>query len=460
VRDKRVQQNLPLNLEADSPEDVWHDYFSKRSPSPRVVRDIILKLHLEKKHKHVIAAIQAAIIHEESQPWMYEVLALSMKFDKRPQSEIDRALLSQVDFKTDYHSVLYSAAYLTRLGANVLALKMYKQASKREPTRPEPYVMGLKIAQQVKDYDAISWASSGILTTAWTANHQQLHREAEDAATQAQLELKQQGKLQQADRIAQVLREAKVRDLVVLVRWTGNGELDLAVEEPLGTVCSFETPQSRGGGVLVHDGYGPVQSNCHEEYVCAKGASGVYRLKINHVWGNIVGKRAQLTIIRYQGTDRESTRQLTIPLDKSGASVRVALKKGRRIALLHQNFNQPLFAKQKIKRARNLWELVGLADAGTRRIQQNFMNSRKQSSAFQATAQQAGFSSQIGFTPVVTTLSEGATLSAMAVISGDRRYVRITATPVFSTLTDVFTFSFVNNGGNPTGNPGVSGNGN
>jgi hypothetical protein len=27
--------------------------------------------------------------------------------------------------------------------------------------------------------------------------------------------------------------------------------------------------------------------------------------------------------------------------------------------------------------------------------------------------------------------------------------------PQFSTLTDVFTFSFINSGGNPTGNPGT-----
>jgi hypothetical protein len=54
---------------------------------------------------------------------------------------------------------------------------------------------------------------------------------------------------------------------------------------------------------------------------------------------------------------------------------------------------------------------------------------------------------------------EGVSLNAAAVVSGDRRYVRIAATPVFSAITDVLTFSFVNSGGNPNGNPGVSGTG-
>jgi len=31
----------------------------------------------------------------------------------------------------------------------------------------------------------------------------------------------------------------------------------------------------------------------------------------------------------------------------------------------------------------------------------------------------------------------------MAVISGDRRYVRLTLSPQFNDITDVFTFSFV-----------------
>jgi len=48
---------------------------------------------------------------------MYEVLALTMQIAGRPQQEIDRVLLSRVDFtSTDVPSMLFSAAYLTRLG--------------------------------------------------------------------------------------------------------------------------------------------------------------------------------------------------------------------------------------------------------------------------------------------------------------------------------------------------------
>jgi hypothetical protein len=33
-------------------------------------------------------------------------------------------------------------------------------------------------------------------------------------------------------------------------------------------------------------------------------------------------------------------------------------------------------------------------------------------------------------------------MSALAIVSADRRYVRITTSPMFTSITDVFTFSF------------------
>ncbi len=49
----------------------------------------------------------------------------------------------------------------------------------------------------------------------------------------------------------------------------------------------------------------------------------------------------------------------------------------------------------------------------------------------------------VGFQPQITVLSEGVTMSVQAVISADRRYVRLTVVPSFTAITDVQTFSFV-----------------
>lgn len=56
-----------------------------------------------------------------------------------------------------------------------------------------------------------------------------------------------------------------------------------------------------------------------------------------------------------------------------------------------------------------------------------------------------GFAST-GFQPVITTVNEGITLSVTAVVSSDRRFVRLSVNPLFSSITDVFTFSFVGGG--------------
>ena len=46
----------------------------------------------------------------------------------------------------------------------------------------------------------------------------------------------------------------------------------------------------------------------------------------------------------------------------------------------------------------------------------------------------------VGYTPVITPVNEGITLTATAVVSADRRFVRLTLVPIFRSITDVFTF--------------------
>lgn len=435
-----------------TPDDVWHTYFSGQTPSPTAVRELIFKLHKGGKHEQVIAVIEAALLHGQSQPWMYDVLALSMRIAGRPQAEVERALLSRVDFTaSDVPSMLYSAAYLTRFGAHEQALRLYRQASELAPHRPEPYVLGLELARRQNDYDAVRWAATGILTTAWTRDHQRLHREAENALLEARQALQKAGRTAEAAEIEQALREARKRDLILKLTWNGEGDLDLIVDEPPGTVCSFDNPQSPGGGVLVHDGYGPDQDNCYEEYVCAFGMPGTYRVRIRHVWGGIVGKRALLQVTRYGGTSQERVDTFTVPLAPQDVVVRVGLKDGRRTELAHIE-NQPLVLQRP--RRLNLRKQLGPLDLDARQAGQRFADSRRRAGAFTV-----GVGSNIGFAPVVSVLSEGVSMSAMAVVSGDRRYVRLTTLPFFSAITDVFTFSFVNSGGNLTGNPGVGGSG-
>ena len=49
----------------------------------------------------------------------------------------------------------------------------------------------------------------------------------------------------------------------------------------------------------------------------------------------------------------------------------------------------------------------------------------------------------VGFQPEITIVPEGSMMSAAAVVSSDLRYVRLAVIPNFSTITEVFTFTFV-----------------
>ena len=62
----------------------------------------------------------------------------------------------------------------------------------------------------------------------------------------------------------------------------------------------------------------------------------------------------------------------------------------------------------------------------------------------------------VGFQPQITQLPEGAGMTTLAIISADRRYVRISPAPFFSQVGDVTTFNFVT-GQEGTGTGGAGG---
>ena len=126
-----------MDLDSGTPEQVWRAFFAKQRPSPTALTTLVLRLHQQRKHEHVMAAINEALIAGQSQPWMYDVLAMSMQITGRPQAQIERVLLSRVDFTVaDVSNMLFSAAYLVRFGATDRALTLYRQASRMAPTRP------------------------------------------------------------------------------------------------------------------------------------------------------------------------------------------------------------------------------------------------------------------------------------------------------------------------------------
>lgn len=411
--------------------------------SPETIREVVNELATSRQHDEVIACLQQAIIHGQIQPWMYEVLALSMRMAGRPDKEIERVLLSSEDVTpSDAASQLYLAAYLTRFDRFDHALRLYRQAASLEPNRPDAYSLALPLAIRTRDWDSVAWAAPGVLRYVWGKNRASLVRQAETAASDAREEFLKSGRSDAASVLEEQMQAARIRDLVVRLEWSGDGDLDLLVQEPDGSVCSRQNAFSSGGGVHLFDGYGPDPARCHEDYVCPQGMAGEYIIRVRHVSGNIVGKRATLTVTRRADSPREETSTYVVALGAEDKLIRVSMASGLKTAArqLHPPANHRPAEQSAAARlaARSAIPMVSAQ-----------------------VAPQAGGGGPsvgpgaVGYQPVVQFIGEGVSMGAMAVVSGDRRYVRLSVSPTFSSITDVFTFSFVGGGG--TGGGGGNG---
>jgi hypothetical protein len=56
-------------------------------------------------------------------------------------------------------------------------------------------------------------------------------------------------------------------------------------------------------------------------------------------------------------------------------------------------------------------------------------------------ARRYGYGNGVGYMPVITWLPQGTTMGARAVVSGDRRYVRVSPQPFFSNIGPVYTYN-------------------
>ncbi|MCO6458687.1 MAG: hypothetical protein J5I93_25550 [Pirellulaceae bacterium] len=461
----------PIELEASAGADSaarWSNYFAglqlendqQRLAHARRVRETVRQLTrsaerlLERgeqdasqaKFAELINLVQAALRHGHPQPWMYEALALALHATHAPDEEIERAMMSAVDFSDNDEMVLLAANQMSRMGLERRALQLYRQLGDAYPFRPEPFIQALDAAQRLNDLEGKKWACVGLLRQAWPRDQRQVETRAVHVAKLTLDELRAAGRTEEAQRFESELDQALVRDCVVTVRWTGDADIDLLVEEPTGTLCSIRNARTTSGGVLLGDSFSrPGGETIHgysETYVCPQGFSGEYRLLLRRVWGKVTAGKVTVDI-HTTNSDRPHIRQ-QIDLNDKNAVVIFDVKSGRRSDPLedHQvaNIAQAQQAASRAILAQQLNQFEGsgsaaeyFADNQQARGDGRFVDPRLRNRRPRAGA---------GFQPVITTLPEGANMTATAVISADRRYVRITAIPFFSGVGDVSTFNF------------------
>jgi hypothetical protein len=337
------------------------------------------------------------------------------------------------------------------------------------PSRHDAYLQGLQLAQRLNDAKGIEWACVGILSQSWPREQSQLAANAFRLAKATHDQLLADKKTAEAKQLDEAVRKAAIRDVLVMVSWTGDADIDIAVEEPAGTQCSFRQPRSTSGGVLLGDvssaDSGKTSDGFREIYVCGEAFDGQYRVALRNVWGKPTGGKVTVDIFTHFGTPQQKVIHEQIPLGEKPAVVVFEMKEGRRqdalpeaqvaqVARIQNAVNQAILAQQ----------MAGLNNGSG--AANNFNAGLAQQMAL-ANRLGYGRGGAVGYRPQITVLPEGAQFMANAVISADRRYVRVSPSPSFTLIAEVYTFNFVSGnqqlqqgaGGGLNGQGGQGGNG-
>ncbi len=470
----------------ESAAQAWDRYFAEQEsqqaslPDPKAafaqllakVRETVRQLMAEKKYGEVSTLIEAALRHGQMEPWMYEALALAIRADSMDkiskgmtvdaaQTEaLERALLSAVDFAQDEEQLLLVATYMAQSGLEQRALSLYQQISKANPSRPEPYLQGLALAQKLNDVQAIQWGCVGVLSQAWSNDQRQIAERAFRIGRATYDQLMEEGRKPEAEAFNAAVKQAQERDCIVMITWTGDADLDLIVEEPAGSLVSQRQPRSIGGGVHLGDVSSAdgksMAKGFSETYVCPEAFSGEYRVVIKNVWGKPTSGKVTMDVYTHYGSEKQILDHAQIPLGEKDTLVTFTLKDGRRKEALRDN---QVASTVKIQNAANRALLAQQLGA----LQPASTTSTGGGTVGTVPGLGLGFvpgfflRGAVGYRPVLSTLPTGAFMNvSSAVISADRRYVRVAPSPNFTQVTEVNTFNFVLGSGS-TQQPGQGG---
>jgi hypothetical protein len=365
--------------------------------------------------------------------------------------------MSAVDFASSIDDLMYIGAYLGQIGLPNRALQVYRQAAAIDPLRPEPYMLGLRAARATDDLEGLKWASLGILGQAWPKDKTDVWQAGIGVAREVLERLRADKRMEEANAFQAALDKAVARDAVVIVTWTGEADIDLMMEEPSGTVCSLRNPRTTSGGILLGDAIAQTDRDSYgghsEVYVCPKGFDGTYKLLVRRIWGDVVTGKVNVEVITHYRTANAADVRKKIELDKDEAVIAFDLQDGQRKEPLHeQQVVNAIDTQLAVNRQVLAQQIGGSVDPS---VLQALALSRAGNGNG---ANPFAIHGAVGYQPVIETLPEGAMLMMTAVISADRRYVRITSMPFFSGVGQVHTFNMAN-GTNTTGTGGTGGQG-
>ncbi len=459
-RDPKIQVAGGAEERPDlDPKKIWQDALAKGEKNRGLIIATADFLVLANKFDHAVEFLKAnlrqGIVVE---PWVYKSLALALRLSGGSTEDIERAEVSTADMApTNGKGYLEAAAALAQDEKYGLALAFCRQAALLEPGTPHAYEEALSYAELARDPKAMQWAADNLLGHDWPVENKKLHDRAAQKLDALGKLLVRDGRNDEAERLRAAFAGTARRDLVVKLNWQGEADLDLHVTEPTGSTCSPLHRQTIGGGVLIGDSLADTNS---ETYLAAEGFSGEYEIEIEKIWGHPLNNKAQLRIIRHQGTPQEYEQLLTIELKSSHSErIKVKLDEGRRTEAAYV---APPAAQKKPQAAPAVVEspdkvfhqLRVLSDPEVTSVGRSFSGIGSQGQPVLPSEIKAGRRKSsttpdndrtLYQTRVRPFVQNAMDVTASAVLSADRRYLRLSMTPLFNTVTSGRNAPVVNN---------------
>jgi tetratricopeptide (TPR) repeat protein len=318
-------------------ERIWRAAIEKGVRDPGMVIACAEYLAECKEFKHAAELLKASLRNGITpERWYQEALAIALEESQGSSEEIERAYVSAIDLEPkNPQTYLQVSRSLNALGNPDAAVRLCKVAAKLEPNVPDAYASALVYAENPKataSYDVASFAAGGLLARDWPYDNGNLHATARNHLLESVKKLDAANRKADAQKVEAMLAADKNRDLVIELNFSGPADLDLRVKEPIGTVCSSLNSVTTAGGALREGIFDPKEDTRSETYTASQAFSGTYTINVDHVWGRPQGDKAQLKVIRHQGTADERVEYFSVDLSRN-AEVKITVENGRRTDL-------------------------------------------------------------------------------------------------------------------------------
>ena len=424
------------------PKAIWKKALAEGVEQPGVIIACADYLAMHNKWDHAAEFLKANLrLGLVVKPWVYESLAMALHEIRASDDEIERAEVSAADLEPlDAQGFLKAAQAMRKLNRPERALAFCRQAALLEPNTPSAFRDALVCAEQSKDSTAMAWAAGNLLERDWPADNDLLHSDARMKTKELARQLDKDQRTAEAQKLQATLNQQQQRDLVIRMAFQGECDLDLRVQEPTGSVCSWLNRQTIGGGTLLG---GTLTEMNRETYVAAKAFSGTYKVTIDRMWGRPTGGRVQLRLIRHEGTPEKQEEVVQVNLDNKHP-ILVTLENGRRTetaavpppaAMQRPKEDEPSQTDQVLNQLRALSSpsFVGM-EAGGIRGDVGVSGVSTPPPPPEKLPERSPMDPMTYQTKVLSIVGNSADLTTRANLSPDRNYIRVSMSPLFDTV--------------------------